>query len=393
MIGLFSKSIYPRPGGSSHVTEELARCFNRDELFVVGGRPVWNRAGTAPRRTVNFHYLPSELNVLWRGDRFFASVRRSLLPLLHSRAVKLCRQYRCTHIIGTYPDDLYLTLACRVAADIGVPFSVYLHNTVYENKQGASRAIAQEAQREAFASAVNVFVISEGLRRHYSDAGVRRVSVVPHVYSEDVDFGHEVAAGPRGPGGPWRITLCGNFNQSNIEATRRVVETLGGKREFEIEFMTPVPELLLRQRGIATDRIARIGYAPGDEVLRRLHNSDVLVLTHGFTGGFSEVEYATIFPTRTLPMLLSGKPMLVHAPPHSFLAAFFREERCGLLVDRPDPSELLGAVRRLISDGELREELVSNARRVLQRFRGNAVKTYLLDVLESPSLAGGAPAR
>jgi glycosyltransferase involved in cell wall biosynthesis len=59
--------------------------------------------------------------------------------------------------------------------------------------------------------------------------------------------------------------------------------------------------------------------------------------------------------------MASGRPILVHAPPDSFLSWYFKKYECGLVVDRNKPVELAHAIQQILDDGVLREQLKKNA--------------------------------
>jgi glycosyltransferase involved in cell wall biosynthesis len=61
-------------------------------------------------------------------------------------------------------------------------------------------------------------------------------------------------------------------------------------------------------------------------------------------------------------LLAAGRPILVHAPRDSFIAWYFTQHRCGLVVDKDDPAELAQGIDLLLSDGELRASLAKAAR-------------------------------
>ena len=97
------------------------------------------------------------------------------------------------------------------------------------------------------------------------------------------------------------------------------------------------------------------------ELLRGLGQADILLLPHGFSGSLSQVEYSTIFPTKTIEYLISGRPILAHTPPGAYLTRFLKQHDCALVVETPDPAALAVAIRRLRTDGSLRSRLVRNA--------------------------------
>ena len=71
---------------------------------------------------------------------------------------------------------------------------------------------------------------------------------------------------------------------------------------------------------------------PRSEVPARLREADVVLLPHSFE--YAEAardEFRTIFPTKTIEYLISGRPMLAHAPADAFLTQFLQanEVRAG----------------------------------------------------------------
>ena len=69
----------------------------------------------------------------------------------------------------------------------------------------------------------------------------------------------------------------------------------------------------------------------------------------------------TSAPGKIGEYLAAGPPILVHAPPDSFLASYFREHQCGIVVDRSDPGELAAALDSALSDPALRARLRARA--------------------------------
>jgi glycosyltransferase involved in cell wall biosynthesis len=69
----------------------------------------------------------------------------------------------------------------------------------------------------------------------------------------------------------------------------------------------------------------------------------------------------TAAPGKIGEYLAAGRPILVHAPPDSFLASYFRDHQCGIVVDRGDPAELAAAIEALLDDAALRARLRAQA--------------------------------
>ena len=66
-------------------------------------------------------------------------------------------------------------------------------------------------------------------------------------------------------------------------------------------------------------------------------------------------------PTKMMEYLVSGRPILVHSPPDSYLAWLARCAGFALVIDRPDVGELAAAIDRLAMDAALQAQLVDRA--------------------------------
>ena len=69
----------------------------------------------------------------------------------------------------------------------------------------------------------------------------------------------------------------------------------------------------------------------------------------------------TSAPGKMGEYLAAQRPILVHAPSDSFLAWYFREYECGLVVDEGDPKKLARAIERISTDAALRQRLSARA--------------------------------
>ena len=135
--------------------------------------------------------------------------------------------------------------------------------------------------------------------------------------------------------------------------------------QFNILSGTPVAEynaIGLRGPNI---HLTKVAY---HEVTNTLRQQDILVFPHGFEGNWPAVEYQTIFPTRTIPYLLSGVPIVAHCPPDCFLAKWLRANECAELVTTRSVEDLAAAVTRLRNDPVRRRLLATNALLAVRKF-------------------------
>lgn len=88
--------------------------------------------------------------------------------------------------------------------------------------------------------------------------------------------------------------------------------------------------------------------------------SDLLFLPLAINSAYPEIV-RTAAPGKMGEYLAARRPILVQAPADSFIAWYFRQHQCGLVVDKNDPAQLAGAISSILSDPGLRERLSARA--------------------------------
>ncbi len=372
-ILLVSWSVLPNKGGSSIIVENLAKNFAASEMVVLGSRQ-WKQNINVQRKegTAKFKYFFSELYLFGRGYQYFIWFRKWRFKPLIQKIKDIIQTEKITHVIGVYPNPFYCHAACIAAKELKIPFSSYFHNTYIENK-AITDPNAPKIQKEIFDNSEHIFVMSKGMQRFY-EAEYKLKKIVPLVHT----FNHfpdkdSLSGLPGIQKEHYKLVAIGNFNESNIDATRRLISAIKDHPKYSLSLFTHVPKVLLKNRGIDVDAVEYKGFVNPDEVHSKLQEYDIGVLTHGFTGGYGEVEYKTIFPTRTIPLLLSGKPIFAHSPKESFLNAFIKENQCAALVDTPDTNAILKGLERITNDAAYQEALVAASHLTAHIFYGPKV--------------------
>jgi hypothetical protein len=169
-----------------------------------------------------------------------------------------------------------------------------------------------------------------------------------------------------------RLGYLGWISQANLDALKRIRHVVNESPDLYLNIYSGSAGWYLRKEGLSGERIQH-EQPTDDELIDALRRNDILFLPHGLTGGLAPIEYRTIFPTRTIPYLLAGRPILAHSAANSFLSQWLRQKRCAELVESPDPGALRAAIDRLCSNLPLREELVRNALSAAEHFRADCV--------------------
>lgn len=372
-----TKAVKPNKGGSVSICENLIKQFTASEMVVLGSRRVFTKKYN---RSYSFnsprvYYQFGEVNYKGKGDRFLVPFRYILFPFLILRIIRLYRKEGCNHILANFPDIFFCYAAYLASVLLGADYSTYFHNTYLENRpQGHRGYFARKWQPKIFNRSKNIFVMSEGMRNFFAKLYPSKSNFItlPHTHNYRPE-----ARKTRCIGNPVKFVLIGNFNESNIDATRRVIDALKNKPSYKFFFYTHVPDILLKSRGLDISAIKNMGFVDESELIEEIRKYDIAILTHGFTGGYSEVEYQTIFPTRTIPLLLSGLPLFVHSPNNSFLSDYIRDKDCAELVVESQYSSIQRSIDILINSSTRQEQIVKNALEAAKEFDGLRIASCL----------------
>jgi len=366
-----SWGVPPATTGSSIIVLNLAKQFSRDEMVVAGEKPLGKPPVAWGGDNPELVYVQSEWPFACRGARWWHVLQ---FPMMFWRCLRLVRRRGISSIVVVFPSAPFLLAGYLLSRWTGFPLYPYFHNTYYENRRGYAKRFAGWLQNRVFRHAKHVFVMSEGMSRLYKQR-YPELDATPlvHAFNEPLPEYDD----PPPVGSPMRVVFCGNLNHSCVEAATRVGTALGRSRDLVLSVFS----------GTEIEYFRRIGMFPSgskyksisrDDVPRRLREADLLLLPHGFTSAvYSEDELLTIFPTKTIEYLISGRPILAHCPPDCYLAQFLTENCCAMVVGQPDVDALCAAIERLRTDENLRRRLVRNALRAACRFQAPLVAAEL----------------
>ena len=267
--------------------------------------------------------------------------------------------------------------------------------TTRTSKIGAGflKWLAERMQPTVFANSSIMLVANDGMKRYYEKAYPgHRFETVHHI--------NEVPPPPPSelppPHAPLRLAYVGSLNWSNDDAFLSLGRSIGPRDDYHLTIYSGQPASAFAQLGFPAERMSHTS-VPYQELPEALSQHDVLLLPHGFEGGTTEIEYQTIFPTRTIPCLLSGRPILAHTPPGCFVTDWLREYDCAEVVDVKDPAAVTAALERLAHDEDRRRELVANARRAVGLFSTRAPWPIIcaglfLETWQQPATTSESPA-
>ncbi len=377
-IIIVSWTVPPTKTGSAMIVGSLAREFNVGEVTLIGERPIGGQRSVEEEDRLRIVYSGSGDLLPVRGRRFVSWIRWIYLPSIVWKVLRAVRQNPAAAIVAVYPDMLYLASAYIASCVTGASLYPYFHNTFVENLRGLSRYWGICIQRAVFKRSRVLLVLSEAMRKVYSAQGAEfTVEILRH---PGPGFRNLEESRPRD--GVIRCAIVGNINESNRDAFIRIVRALEGMRSYQLTIFSATPEWFIRGIGVDTFRMpVRV---LGDlELAIEVGRQDLLFLPHGFAGNLPQVEYDTIFPTRTVAYLFSGVPVVAVVPPTSAICMWLKEKGCAEVVTSPEIYEIQQAVTSLVNDRRRQLELISRAKGAAVEFDPTTVAAELRRIVET----------
>ena len=384
-LALVSTAVPPSPSGQARVLGALAaHRGNRKITFLTDNRNALANKGDGVAAAA---YVALNASEPYRRIAHFPP----LYQLLQKWAYRTPVERRARDIIAALTvqradiilactANLYDLPASYVAAQrLGIPFGAYLFDDpvlqwpTHERRKFAAEWESVWAKEAALVVAPNEILAEDFEHRTGRNAVIVRNPALPGAY------GNNTSERPLGT--PLRLLYTGSVYHAQLDAVRNVAEAaarLPGGAVFDIHTSQAAKAL-----GGLDPVIVRVKpHIYSDEIFDVQKSADVLVLPLGFDTGVPEVIRSAA-PGKMAEYLASGRPILAHVPADSFVARFFRERECGVLVDTPDIARISCALRDLAGDAALRLRIVRNAQDAAREFTANTASEKFWSAIES----------
>ena len=352
--------------GSGVVARNLLGQFNPESYFIGAGD--YSAAQIASyQETIDDFPVTSILAARTQKGRLNNYLFDLELPLARKKLRRLLLQKKSCCLVCIYPTFHFLQLARDVAKDLQIPWLAYLHDTVVETLETTPFSKrARKLQAQTFEEASSILVMSEGMKDFYREKYDLKTTALEHSYHEIIprNLAQIPAVSPR-EGALWGGSIYGINNC----AVARVARALS-QREMSFLLTTRASAQQLEQQGLVGFPIQHTLFPQRADYLAALQTREVLVLALNWPDEttMQAGEMTTIFPTKTIEYLASGRPILVHCPEHYFMARFFEKHGCGLVVSERSETAICDAIEKLRAQNPETQALRANALRAAQIF-------------------------
>jgi glycosyltransferase involved in cell wall biosynthesis len=364
----------PIVGGTSTVVRNLLAAFDPASFAVVAEAPssldgrhnAPAPAGIRVRRVG----LPRLIRRLPFFTRFARRARFALTPLIRRAILRSARRLRAERLVALYPSWPFLLAAFQAHRITGIPLITYYmdvtdpHPSSHPLDLQAIRHMEEVILKSASRRLVLSEIIAHDLRARYGLDSV----VVPHSIDIPAMLQRAAAAPPAipVPGKEVLLVHTGVVEDLQQESLLRLARALHWHPDLNARLVisTPTSKADLARRGFDLPCVD-IRNLDQEEVFALQRQAAIAVAVLPFQSRLTRLQM-TAFPTKIVEYMLSGAPILIHAPPESYLVESARHHRYAMLVTEPSEKALAEAIRVMLADREMTRQLVANARATVE---------------------------
>lgn len=374
----------PIVGGTATVVHNLLTGFRRDAFTVVAEDPS-SFDGTHLGRAAD------DMNVVRFGVPAFITqripygvkwarwLRFALIPRIEA-AIKASKP---DLVIAVYPSWPFLIAAYRAARGLGVPFYTYHMDVTAPpaDLRWPDRLAAAFHDTRIIREASGRFALSAGVRENFRARLGLDTTVIHHSVQVREPLPPSKVSVPTSGR---TVVHTGVVEELQTEGLLRIKETLDQNPSLNARLLLSTPT---HRASLALFGGVEIKALPHDKVSELQASADILVAVLPFNTGAS-YHQLTSFPTKVTEYMLSGVPILAHAPRESYFSRHVAEHGYAYLVDTPSHAALAAAIRELFGNENLRAQLTDAARRTVREiFSSTAVaREFAAACNLSPSL-------
>jgi glycosyltransferase involved in cell wall biosynthesis len=374
MLTIVSGSFPPRVSGSAILLANLLSSYTNKVSAIVG----YNRyAGYDPaflppcptQSLVLPRLLPRVYDRL--STRFPAMLCRSIQsPLIRRKLTTLGTRV----VLAPFPREDFLVATFLATRRLHLPFYTHMHDLWMENipPDTALAHFAAKWEPLILKNSRRILCMTEAMQRHYEKKYGIQTDLLPHTIPEQDLSRAPLEMRPARMAKPTVLFVGSISPVMNLDALK--VLTSASEllpREYELLLCSSADFATLNRLGINSSRL-QARYVSRAEVQRLQSEAHVLIapLSHK---NCSLDEVRTVFSTKLLEYLVSGRPSVVFAPEGSYHAESASKNGWAYVVTEDSATALAAAIVKVVTDEHLAAELVRGA---LQEARSRNAKHH-----------------
>jgi len=357
---IVSQDLPPSIGGSPILMDNIFSYFPGEMKGIGGYHGSQFEKGFKPSFPVIYINPP---NIPIIGE-FLRKYYYKLLKYFHWYIIKKINKeikiFNPDAIYSNCPNIDFFICAYKASRASNTPLFVHMHDLWEENAKPNTYLsnMAKRYEEAILRHASLVFCMTEIQQLHYEEKYNIKTALIPHTIKDiDLDTNPNVAK---------------TVNNNNVTFTGTISPVMNLDAMLQFAKMSHIINKNIQLNictGISEEQVFKLGFNKNNtsvkwltrnEVRNFQNESKVLFAPLSFkNGGMEEVK--TVFSTKLLEYLISGRPIIIFAPAFSHHAISAKKNGWALVVDEDDPKKLATAIELLIKDEMYCKDIVKKA--------------------------------
>lgn len=288
--------------------------------------------------------------------------------LLIKSGKKIVRSRNVELLVGFSDYGPALIATYHIHKATNIPFIVYFFDIYKGNMLPAlGKLLANVYEKKLCMGAEKIIVNNEGTkefyRQRYGDVVAQKIEII---YNATDPTPYLALQTPYQPKPPYKILFTGNIYWAQLGSMRNLVKAIDQLPDLNIELHIYATQSRDYLKSVGLDRpYIQLSVAPPTEIPKIQSQADILFLPLSWHTESPDI-INTATPGKLTEFLITGRPILIHAPAESYLVKYARENDFAMVVDKENIDQLADNISKLLLDTNWSNQLIQNAQATFQ---------------------------
>jgi len=336
---------------------------------------------TFKKRTLinKFKKVIKYFSVIHKIMRFFATIIQIIAII--SKGRKVIKDKNINSIIGFSDNGPAMIGAYILHKITKKKYSIFLFDLYKGNLfPFPENLLANFFEPKMFRSANKIIVTNEGTRdfyiKRYGQDISEKIVIIHNSAFADAYLKIKKQSEFKNM---YTIAYTGRIYWAQIRSIKNLIQAISEMKDLEIKLKiySPHPKEYLKKIGIIESEKVEIGIASPKEISKIQNDADILFLPLSWNTK-SQAIIDTATPGKLTDYLISGSPILIHAPASTFLVKYAKENNFAEVVDNEDSKLLKEAIKKLVQDKKYSDKLIINAKNTFYKNHNSKINSLKL---------------
>ncbi|PIR41629.1 MAG: hypothetical protein COV31_00105 [Candidatus Yanofskybacteria bacterium CG10_big_fil_rev_8_21_14_0_10_46_23] len=295
------------------------------------------------------------------------------------KSLRLIKKERIELLVGVTGQGQTLLLTYILSRLGGIPYCSWMVDLWRENNLTSGwKRFANYFEPILFRQATLIFLSNPGFEAHYQD-------LYPHIinkfqvisaYTTIVDHPSAIHNYKSYP--PYHVVYIGSIYWAQEDSIIDIIDAIDEIRDIDVRldlYSTDPTERIISLAN-KSGRVS-IKSASQDEIIEIQSQASILFLPLSIDLEDNFV-IKTALPSKINEYLISGRPILIHAPANSYLSKYAKKHDFALVVNLKNKEELKIGIKRLLLDEDYANQFVRAAQKIAATNSSSTKNFYIL---------------